>query len=178
MAPLIPQGLALLEFVGARTRSQTPLRLCACVLCAGTHLGATSGTHLCPSGDSRACVSLRAALASPTLLIPHPTSGLLVGKALYDGILLNMSIAPPLVMALQGARPGIDDLAGVDPALAAGLAAVRTYAGDAADLGLTFSVDTEAFGRVSHACPRILPPLRVNAPAQLALLGGGEGCGC
>lgn len=71
-----------------------------------------------------------------------------MGKALYEGILLNLAIAPPLVMALQGARPGIDDLAGVDPTLASGLAAVRSYAGDAADLGLTFSVDTEAFGKV------------------------------
>jgi hypothetical protein len=77
-----------------------------------------------------------------------PKKGLLAGKALYDGLLLDLALAPPLVLALQGRRPGADDLAAVDAGLAAGLAAVRGYGGDASDLGLTFSVEYERFGRV------------------------------
>ena len=75
---------------------------------------------------------------APACMLTH-ASGLLVGKALYEGILLDLALAPPLVMALQGGRPGLDDLASVDPGLASGLAAVRSYPGDVSDLGLTFS---------------------------------------
>ena len=75
-------------------------------------------------------------------------AGAVVGKALYEGILLDLALAPPLVVVLQGGRPGADDLAGADAALAAGLAAVRGYAGDVSELGLTFSADVESFGRV------------------------------
>lgn len=71
-----------------------------------------------------------------------------MGKALYEGILLDLALAPPLVMALQGATPGVEDLAAVDAGLAAGLAAVRGYGGDVSELGLTFSVDVERLGRV------------------------------
>ncbi|KAI8470743.1 MAG: hypothetical protein J3K34DRAFT_419724 [Monoraphidium minutum] len=76
-------------------------------------------------------------------------TGLLVGKALYEGILLDLALAPPLVLLLQGGRPGVDDLAAVDASLAAGLEAVRGYGGDVSDLGLTFSVDTQALGRTA-----------------------------
>lgn len=71
-----------------------------------------------------------------------------MGKALYEGILLDLALAPPLVMALQGSRPGVDDLAAVDAGLASGLSAVRDYPGDVTDLGLTFSMDIDNFGRV------------------------------
>ncbi|KIY95376.1 hypothetical protein MNEG_12586, partial [Monoraphidium neglectum] len=93
------------------------------------------------------------AYPSPTAeAIPHGLAlleftGLLVGKALYEGILLDLALAPPLVLALQGQRPGVDDLAAVDAGLASGLAAVKDYGGDVADLGLTFSVDLQSFGQ-------------------------------
>jgi hypothetical protein len=70
-----------------------------------------------------------------------------VGKALYEGLLLpDLALAPHVVVGLQGGAPRADDLAAVDPALAAGLAAVASYEGDVEDLGLTFSVGMEGVG--------------------------------
>ena len=40
--------------------------------------------------------------------------GLVFGKALYEGILLDVSLAPFFVARLQGRRPLFDDLAGLD----------------------------------------------------------------
>jgi ubiquitin-protein ligase E3 C len=43
--------------------------------------------------------------------------GLMVGKALYEGILVNVSFAPFFVARLQGRTPLFDDLATLDPEL-------------------------------------------------------------
>jgi hypothetical protein len=60
------------------------------------------------------------------LIYPHPAAeaipgglgllefmGMMVGKALYDGILLNLAFAPFFLKSLQGGRAGLDDLAGL-----------------------------------------------------------------
>jgi hypothetical protein len=132
-AEAIPQGLALLDFIGGWRGG-------------GQGAEVTSGTL---SVAPHLCASLP--LPSPPLL-SWIHAGMLVGKALYEGILLpDLALAPPLVMALQGARPGVDDLAAVDAGLATGLTAVRGYSGDVQDLGLTFSVELDNFGRVREA---------------------------
>lgn len=41
----------------------------------------------------------------------------MVGKALYEGILLDMPLAPFCVARLQGRRPMFDDLAALDDEL-------------------------------------------------------------
>jgi ubiquitin-protein ligase E3 C len=46
----------------------------------------------------------------------------------------------------QGRRPLLDDLAALDPQLHRSLGALKRYAGDAADLGLDFTVEVEALG--------------------------------
>lgn len=43
--------------------------------------------------------------------------GLVFGKALYEGILLDVTLAPFFVARLQGRRPLFDDLAGLDAEL-------------------------------------------------------------
>ncbi|KAK9815844.1 hypothetical protein WJX72_010650 [[Myrmecia] bisecta] len=72
--------------------------------------------------------------------------GLVFGKALYEGILLDMPLAPFFVARLQGRRPLFDELAALDPELHRSLVQLKRYEGDAEDLGLEFTVDTEAFG--------------------------------
>ncbi len=44
-------------------------------------------------------------------------AGLMVGKALYEGILINVALAPFFVTRLQGRTPTLDDLATLDPGL-------------------------------------------------------------
>ena len=43
--------------------------------------------------------------------------GLVVGKALYEGILLDLPLAPFFVARLQGRRPMFDELAALDSEL-------------------------------------------------------------
>lgn len=43
--------------------------------------------------------------------------GTMVGKALYEGILINAAFAPFFVARLQGRTPLFDDLATLDPGL-------------------------------------------------------------
>ena len=39
----------------------------------------------------------------------------MVGKALYEGILINVALAPFFTARLQGRSPTFDDLAALDP---------------------------------------------------------------
>ncbi|KAK9832830.1 hypothetical protein WJX81_005036 [Elliptochloris bilobata] len=72
--------------------------------------------------------------------------GLLLGKALWEGILLGAPLAPFFVARLQGRRPLLDDLAALDPQLHKSLTALKRYDGDVADLCLDFTAEDEAFG--------------------------------
>ncbi|KAL3151218.1 hypothetical protein ABBQ38_013059 [Trebouxia sp. C0009 RCD-2024] len=72
--------------------------------------------------------------------------GLVVGKALYEGILLDVPLAPFFVARLQGRRPMFDDLAALDSELYRSLVQLKRYDGDAADLCLDFSVEDDTFG--------------------------------
>ncbi|KAF6266493.1 hypothetical protein COO60DRAFT_1469979 [Scenedesmus sp. NREL 46B-D3] len=74
--------------------------------------------------------------------------GLMVGKALYEGILLNMVFAPCFLLSLQGGRPGLDDLAALDKQLHSNLLTVKACPPeDVESLGLTFSVERQLFGK-------------------------------
>ena len=55
--------------------------------------------------------------------------GLVVGKALYEGILLDLPLAPFLVARLQGRRPMIDELSALDPELYRSLVQLKGYMG-------------------------------------------------
>ena len=41
--------------------------------------------------------------------------GMIVGKALYEGVLLDVAFAPFFVKQLQGRRPELDDVVSLDP---------------------------------------------------------------
>lgn len=71
---------------------------------------------------------------------PHPSAfqmgnsadllellGLLYGKALYEGILLDTSFASFFVAVLQGRRPAVDNLAALDAQLARNLYRLKRY---------------------------------------------------
>lgn len=92
-------------------------------------------------------------------LFPHPLahtldegralftlSGLILGKALYESILLPVPLAPFFVARLQGRLPTLDDLEALDSEVFRSLAAVKRYPGDATDLGLDFTVERDVFG--------------------------------
>ena len=53
--------------------------------------------------------------------------GLVVGKALYEGILLDVPLAPFFVARLQGRRPMFDDLAALDAELYRSLVQLKRY---------------------------------------------------
>ncbi|GAX84732.1 hypothetical protein CEUSTIGMA_g12154.t1 [Chlamydomonas eustigma] len=72
--------------------------------------------------------------------------GLMVGKALYEGILINVAFAPFFVARLQGRTPMFDDLSTLDPELHRSLLQVKRYDGNVEDLGLTFVVEDDFFG--------------------------------
>ena len=43
--------------------------------------------------------------------------GGVLGKAMYEGVLLDAPLAPTMLARLQGRRPALDDLAAIDPVL-------------------------------------------------------------
>ncbi|CAN6440352.1 unnamed protein product [Victoria cruziana] len=97
---------------------------------------------------------------SERLLIPHPVAGLLdknihmieflgrlVGKALYEGILLDYSFSLVFVQKLLGRYSFIDELSGLDPELYRNLMYVKHYDGDVRELSLDFTVTEESLGK-------------------------------
>ena len=96
------------------------------------------------------------------MLFPSPTSesadphhmryfefvGRMLGKAIYEGIVLDVPLADFLVLKLLGKSATLDELPSLDPALATSLDFLKRYDGDVeSDLCLTFSVDEEEFGK-------------------------------
>ncbi|KAL0028291.1 hypothetical protein WJX79_007793 [Trebouxia sp. C0005] len=78
--------------------------------------------------------------------------GLVVGKALYEGILLDLPLAPFFVARLQGRRPMFDELSALDPEVYRSLVQLKGYEGDATDLCLDFSIEDDTFGaRTVHS---------------------------
>ncbi|KAJ1294033.1 hypothetical protein BS78_01G115200 [Paspalum vaginatum] len=98
--------------------------------------------------------------ASDTSLIPSNSAKLLdngidmieflgrvVGKALYEGILLDYSFSPVFVQKLLGRYNFLDELSTLDPELYRNLMQLKHYDGDAEDLCLDFTVTEELGGR-------------------------------
>lgn len=73
--------------------------------------------------------------------------GRIVGKALYEGILLDYSFAHVFVWKLLGRYSFLDELSTLDPELHHNLMYLKRYEGDARDLALDFTVTEEIFGR-------------------------------
>ncbi|KAL8245218.1 hypothetical protein R6Q59_011476 [Mikania micrantha] len=97
---------------------------------------------------------------SDRLLIPNSASrssdnsiqmieflGRIVGKALYEGILLDYSFSHVFVQKLLGRYSFIDELSTLDPELYKNLMYVKHYDGDVKDLSLDFTVTEELPGK-------------------------------
>ncbi|XP_043697207.1 E3 ubiquitin-protein ligase UPL7 [Telopea speciosissima] len=97
---------------------------------------------------------------SEGLLIPNTTArlkengiqmieflGRVVGKALYEGILLDYSFSHAFVQKLLGRYSFLDELSTLDPELYRNLMYLKHYDGDVKDLSLDFTVTEELPGR-------------------------------
>jgi ubiquitin-protein ligase E3 C len=87
------------------------------------------------------------------LLYPNPSSyatepqqleyfkflGLIIGKAVYEGILLDVAFAEFFLKKCLGKVNYLDDLSSLDPELYKGLLAVKNYDGNVEDLSLDFT---------------------------------------
>ena len=67
----------------------------------------------------------------------------MVGKAIYEGILLELPFAGFFLTKLRGRTPGLHDLVTLDPELARSLRFFRRYDGDFEDLSIYFSVEDD-----------------------------------
>lgn len=98
--------------------------------------------------------------ASDRLLIPNASAkylengiqmieflGRVVGKALYEGILLDYSFSHVFVQKLLGRYSFLDELSTLDPELYRNLMYVKHYDGDIKELFLDFTVTEESFGK-------------------------------
>ncbi|KAJ1623309.1 hypothetical protein T492DRAFT_1056048 [Pavlovales sp. CCMP2436] len=72
--------------------------------------------------------------------------GRMLGKALYEGVTLDVPLAPFFVRRVLGRASSIDELPELDAQLHSSLTFVRTYTGDVSDLCLSFAIDVERLG--------------------------------
>ncbi|RPD62864.1 HECT-domain-containing protein [Lentinus tigrinus ALCF2SS1-7] len=72
--------------------------------------------------------------------------GRILGKALYDGILVDVAFAGFFLAKWLGKQSWLDDLASLDPELYQGLIFLKHYTGNPEDLSLNFTVAQEEFG--------------------------------
>ncbi|KAI9026654.1 hypothetical protein CLU79DRAFT_853565 [Phycomyces nitens] len=105
-------------------------------------------------------------LATPDqLLYPNPSAlhteslreqlvfyeflGLIIGKALYEGILLDVAFAEFFLKKCLGKVNYLDDLPSLDPELYKGLIEVKNFQGNVEDLCLDFTLARNEYGKSS-----------------------------
>ncbi|EMD40028.1 hypothetical protein CERSUDRAFT_46274 [Gelatoporia subvermispora B] len=72
--------------------------------------------------------------------------GRILGKALYEGILVDVAFAGFFLAKWLGKQSYLDDLASLDPELYTGLLYLKHYTGNPEDLSLNFTISLEEFG--------------------------------
>ena len=72
--------------------------------------------------------------------------GLMIGKAVWEGILLELSLAPFFLKKIRGATSGVDDLPSLDPEMAKNLSYLIHNPENVSDMGLTFSITESSRG--------------------------------
>lgn len=93
---------------------------------------------------------------NPTACEVHPGDyiklfefvGILLGKAVYEGHLIELPLCQFFVNTLVGRHNTLDELPSLDPELSKNLAFVKSYEGDVMDLDLCFAVDEEVLGKI------------------------------
>ncbi|CDS05598.1 hypothetical protein LRAMOSA08126 [Lichtheimia ramosa] len=83
----------------------------------------------------------------PTQLAFFEFIGLIIGKALYEGILLDVAFAEFFLKKCLGGINYLDDLRSLDPELYNGLIAVKNFRGNVEDLSLDFTLTQDEFGK-------------------------------
>ncbi|KAF9113932.1 Ubiquitin-protein ligase E3B, partial [Mortierella sp. AM989] len=91
---------------------------------------------------------------SPTSHFTHPSTGLelfrlfgkMLGKAMYEGLLIEVKFANFFLSKILGRTVFLDEMRSYDEQVFQNLMFVKKYEGDIEDLGLTFSLDEEIFG--------------------------------
>jgi ubiquitin-protein ligase E3 B len=81
--------------------------------------------------------------------------GRMLGKAVFEGIVVEAPFAPFFVNAFLSRVNSLNELALLDPELSKNLAFVKNYTGDFADLDLSFAVDDIIFGQ--HVSTPLIP---------------------
>ncbi|KAI8831190.1 hypothetical protein BJ741DRAFT_537023 [Chytriomyces cf. hyalinus JEL632] len=74
--------------------------------------------------------------------------GRIFGKALYEGIVIDIPFATFVYAKMLGRMNFFEDLSSLDVQLTKNLIFLKHYEGDASDLGLTFTIDEDSFGAV------------------------------
>ncbi|KIK56337.1 hypothetical protein GYMLUDRAFT_47102 [Collybiopsis luxurians FD-317 M1] len=72
--------------------------------------------------------------------------GRILGKAMYEGILVDVAFASFFLAKWLGRQSFLDDLASLDPDLYKGLVFLKHHTGNFEDLSLNFTVEVEEFG--------------------------------
>lgn len=72
--------------------------------------------------------------------------GRILGKALFDGIQMDLPFCGFFLSKLLGKHNYLDELPSLDPALHKNLLYLKNYTGDIADLALDFTVSADDFG--------------------------------
>ncbi|KDR77942.1 hypothetical protein GALMADRAFT_244909 [Galerina marginata CBS 339.88] len=72
--------------------------------------------------------------------------GRILGKAMYEGILVDVAFAGFFLAKWLGRQSFLDDLSSLDPDLYNGLIFLKHYTGDTEDLSLNFTMAVEEFG--------------------------------
>ena len=72
---------------------------------------------------------------------------MIVGKAMYEGILLKTNFAKFFLNKLVKKSNSVDDLKELDPEIYNNLMYLKYYEGNVEDLGLTMAVNDSIFGK-------------------------------
>ncbi|KAG0031870.1 hypothetical protein BGZ81_000383 [Podila clonocystis] len=91
---------------------------------------------------------------SPTSHYTHPSTGLelfklfgkMLGKAMYEGLLVEVKFAGFFLSKILGRTVFLDEMRSFDEEVFKNLMFLKKYEGDVEDLGLTFSLDEDVFG--------------------------------
>ncbi|THG96608.1 hypothetical protein EW026_g5256 [Hermanssonia centrifuga] len=102
---------------------------------------ATKKNELYPNPHSYATERQR-----PHSLAWYRFIGRILGKALYEGILVDVAFAGFFLAKWLGKQSFLDDLASLDPELYQGLVFLKHYTGNPEELSLNFAVAMEEFG--------------------------------
>lgn len=98
--------------------------------------------------------SMNTMYPSPTSQYTHPHNGLelfrlfgkMLGKAMYEGLLIEVKFANFFLSKVLGRTVFLDEMRSFDEQVFRNLMFLKKYEGDVEDLGLTFSLDEDIFG--------------------------------